>query len=121
MEMYLLKSAACLAVLLLFYKLLLEKENMHVFKRFYLLASTIAALLIPLITFTTYAEPSGTMFQHALNSSEANSEVTIHNYWPYVIIGVYILGILFFGIKFIKNLSNLVLKIKRNEKVRDND
>lgn len=58
MEMYLINSAACLAVLLLFYKLLLEKENMHVFKRYYLLISAMAAIVIPLITFTTYVEPA---------------------------------------------------------------
>lgn len=54
---YLLKSAACLALLLLFYHLVLEKEKMHNFNRFYLLIGVIASFLIPLATITTYIEP----------------------------------------------------------------
>ncbi|MDD7913541.1 M56 family metallopeptidase [Polaribacter ponticola] len=51
---YLLKSTACLALLLFFYHLVLEKEKMHSFNRFYLLVGVIASFLIPLATITTY-------------------------------------------------------------------
>src|SRR5690606_16924572 len=43
------------------------------------------------------------------------------NYWPYVLPWIYILGVIFFGIKFIRNLRDLILKIKRNEKIREKD
>ena len=56
MEIYILKSGVCLAVFYGFYKLLLEKESFHNFKRFYLLASLVLAFVIPLITFTEYRE-----------------------------------------------------------------
>lgn len=54
MIIYLLKFTACLAILILFYKIFLEKENFHVFKRFYLICAVISSIVIPLITFTTY-------------------------------------------------------------------
>ena len=60
MLVYLLKSGACLALLLLFYKLLLEKENMHLVKRYYLLVAVLCAITIPLITFTEYIEIEAT-------------------------------------------------------------
>ena len=57
MEIYLFKSAACLAIFYIFYKLFLERESFHNFKRIYLIASVIGAFLIPFITFTQYIEP----------------------------------------------------------------
>lgn len=48
---YLLKSIACSFLLLVVYKLLLEREKMFVFNRFYLLFSLVASAVIPLITF----------------------------------------------------------------------
>ena len=54
MVAYILKSTACLAILLLFYRFFLEKESMHTFKRFYLLGSLILSLIIPLLVFVEY-------------------------------------------------------------------
>jgi len=56
MIIYILKFSACLAIFLAFYKLFLERENMHQFKRFYLLGSIVTSIAIPFITFTTYIE-----------------------------------------------------------------
>ncbi|MEP6261012.1 MAG: M56 family metallopeptidase [Gillisia sp.] len=120
MEMYLLKSAACLAVLLLFYKLLLERENMHMVKRYYLLSSVLAALLIPLITFTTYVEPSSEKFKALIYTSDISSETTSGKPdLSYIFYGIYLLGVLFFSVKFIRNLRNLLVKIRTNPKVRE--
>lgn len=47
---YLLKSILCSFTFLVVYKLLLEREKMFVFNRFYLLLSLIGSFLIPLIT-----------------------------------------------------------------------
>ncbi len=119
MEMYFLKSAACLAVLLLFYKLLLENENMHVFKRFYLLTSVLAALLIPFVTFTTYVEPAPGNLNTLVLSSEASSEVAAGKVdLSYIFFGIYLLGVLFFSIKFCRNLRSLIIKIRTNPRVR---
>ncbi len=121
METYLLNSTACLAVLLLFYKLLLENETMHFFKRFYLLGSVFTGFLIPLITFTTYVEvlpnslspvSEGTVFiSDAVSTSSIN--------WSLFLWIVYGLGVFVFSIKFLTNLVALILRIKQNPKLKN--
>ena len=46
---YLIKMIFCALLLLAIYALLLERENMHVFKRIYLLSSIIFSMVVPLI------------------------------------------------------------------------
>ena len=58
----LLKSSACLAVFMLFYKLCLEKTSAHTFKRFYLIGVILISTSIPFITFTEYIEVQATAF-----------------------------------------------------------
>ncbi len=116
MILYILKFSACLALFLAFYKLVLEKENMHTFKRFFLLGALILSLVIPLITFTYYVMPTAEIIQNVtLENAAAISEVQI-NYLPVVLWSIYGIGLLLFGFKFIKNLSDLSFKIKRNPK-----
>ncbi|SNQ42594.1 M56 family metallopeptidase [Cellulophaga lytica] len=121
MLMYLLKSTACLATLFLFYKLFLEGQNMHKFKRFYLLAALVLSFGIPLITFTTYIQVPIAIYKTPLEYGNINTTETIvepTNYWFYLIWSIYGLGVLIFSIKFIKNSTNLFLKIKQNPKQR---
>lgn len=121
MELYLLKSAACLVLFFAFYKLFLENTSIHNFKRFYLSGSLLASFLIPLITFTTYIEVSPIV----QISSEAapqiiftQAEQTI-NYWPFVLWTIYGLGVLFFSVIFFRNLFNLIQKIRKNPKCKN--
>ena len=48
---FLIKSSICLAVFLGFYHLILEREKIHKFNRFYLLISILISLIIPFVTF----------------------------------------------------------------------
>lgn len=50
MTSYIIKSILCSGILLTFYHLFLQKEKMHRFNRFYLLASIVFSLGIPLIS-----------------------------------------------------------------------
>ncbi len=121
MEIYFIKSAACLVILLLFYKLLLEKENMHVIKRVYLLIAAFASIIIPLITFTTYVEPVAGNFEPVvLNSSEkiSSTSMDFKEYLPYIFWIIYFSGVLFFSIKFIRNLKDLVSRIRKNPQIK---
>ena len=94
---------------------------MHVFKRVYLLASVFAAALIPFVTFTTYIETPSSALSSVLISPEIPSEGNTENinYLPYILMSIYILGVLFFSIKFIINLQDLILKIRKNPKVKE--
>jgi beta-lactamase regulating signal transducer with metallopeptidase domain len=117
---YLIKSSACLAVFMLFYKLFLEKENMHVFKRFYLLTSLLISIGIPFITFTQFVEVPINL--NDLTLSKATNSITIQeetiNYLPYILWSIYVLGVVIFSLKFSFNLSKISLKIKRNPKLK---
>lgn len=124
MVLYLLKFSACLLIFLAFYKLALEKENMHMFKRFYLLGALVLAIIIPLVTFTQYVES----VSHAINLSNQDTPIvndlvtqeTKTNYLPYIVWSIYATGVLIFGINFFRNLYKLNFKIKSNPKQRYN-
>lgn len=121
MELYLLKSAAILAVLFAFYKVALENTSMHTFKRFYLFGSLLAAFLIPLITFTSYMEVSPIVPIYSEVSPQFNYtevEQTL-NFWPIVLWAIYGLGVLFFSIKFFRNLFGLIQQIRKNPKFKN--
>jgi biopolymer transport protein ExbD len=57
MMVYLLKSMLCLMTLLLIHRLLLQREVLHRFNRFFLLASVLSSFLIPLYTIEIPAKP----------------------------------------------------------------
>jgi len=124
MLVYVLKSSICLTAFLAFYKLCLEKENIHHFKRYYLLFAIAMALGIPLITFTTYIESLTTTnltphFLQEINTPVETpfEELTI-NYLPIVLWSLYSLGVIIFGIRFIRNLSKIIYRIKNNLKYK---
>ncbi len=121
MEIYLLKSIACLAALFAFYKLFLERENMHTLKRFYLIGILLVSFVIPFITFTEYvvAEESSIsiitsdMVLETPEETLFTIENLIHLLW-----GIYTIGVLFFGWRFINNLSVIVQKIRKNPRLK---
>ncbi|MDX1754407.1 MAG: M56 family metallopeptidase, partial [Salinimicrobium sediminis] len=117
MEIYFLKSVACLAILLLFYKLLLEKENMHLFKRFYLLAIPVISFGIPLISFPEYVSISseGAGSFSSISIQETAAEFPL---FEVLLTSIYVLGVLFFGSRFIINLRVLLKRAKNNPQVK---
>lgn len=52
MLIYLMKFTACTAIFWLVYKAFFEREKMHRFNRYYLLAGIAASVIIPLLSFT---------------------------------------------------------------------
>lgn len=125
MLIYIFKSVACMAILFVFYKLLLEKENMHVFKRYYLLLALGAALLIPALVFTEYVtvdpvpyvdiqQPTSPADYAPIGVPEA-LEKDVLDIAP-LLWGIYLIGFVFFGLRFIKNLSQIVGRIRKNPK-----
>ncbi len=125
MLLIILKSSACLAILLLFYKLLLEPTSVHRFKRFYLLSALLIAVVFPLITFVQYVEPEKTLGTFQIfpttfpNIQNEIIEEPI-NYWPIVLWSIYGLGTLLFTLKFVLNFTKLILQIKQNPKYKSN-
>tara|TARA_R110000868_G_scaffold104728_2_gene288663 strand:+ start:3798 stop:5549 length:1752 start_codon:yes stop_codon:yes gene_type:complete len=124
MILFLLKSSACLAIFMLFYKFCLEKTSVHSFKRFYLIGVILISISIPFITFTEYIEIAPVNF---ISSSELINEPIIYsaeilqpkNYLPTILWSIYVIGVLLFSIRFFKNLYKLVQKIRLNPKYKN--
>ena len=123
MWIYLLKFSTCLAILLLFYKWVLEKVHFHHFKRYYLLSAFIISLGIPLITFTHYVmvtlEPAqiSTYVDQARGNFIENKTNTARTL-PTILWGIYILGVFIFALRFLANLRSLLKNIKSNPKIK---
>ncbi|TMM58357.1 M56 family metallopeptidase [Maribacter algarum] len=126
MLVYILKSAACLAILFVFYKLFLEKESVHKFKRFYLLVALVFSLLVPALVFTeyveveppaemTYAVPKTALVSKEVINVPPALEADVLDIEP-ILWGVYFMGLFFFGLKFIRNLFQIFRRIRRNPK-----
>lgn len=114
MILYILKFSACLTAFILFYKLFLEKENMHVFKRFYLLSALLFSVGIPLVTFTYYVEASTEIIPQIIeNITIKGTPLTLKpqtNYTSIILGSIYGIGLLLFGLKFIRNLFIIINK-----------
>ena len=122
---YLLKSGACLTVFYLFYVLFLEKENMHVYKRIYLIATLLIAFVIPFVTFTSYVEVVEAI--QPIIASQNTIEIPVINepetksYTEEILWSIYGLGVLLFGFKFVKNLNEIIQKIRINPNQKEDD
>jgi beta-lactamase regulating signal transducer with metallopeptidase domain len=115
---YLLKSGGCLAIFYLFYVLFLEKENMHLYKRIYLITILLISFAIPFVTFTNYVEVVE-VIQPIIASQSAIgipliTEPETTSYTTEILWSIYGLGLLLFGFNFIKNLVRIIQKIRRN-------
>jgi beta-lactamase regulating signal transducer with metallopeptidase domain len=123
MILYLLKSAGCLALLLLFYHLVLEKEKIHNFNRYYLLISVLFSFLAPLVAFTTYIKKTIVASTKIVESPfirDLNSMNIQENSFDYsqLIIGIYLIISSVFLIRFGLNLFEITRKTNKNEKVK---
>lgn len=124
MLLLILKSSACLAIFMFFYKLCLEKTSAHTFKRFYLIVVLLISIGIPFITFTEYIE----VLPQTLDTSSAqgyqvpeNFEIiepikSFQDYVPTILWNFYGLGSLLFAFRFFRNLIQLFQKIRLNPK-----
>ncbi|MFS4493264.1 M56 family metallopeptidase [Maribacter sp. 2308TA10-17] len=130
MLIFILKSVACLAILFVFYKLFLEKESIHIFKRFYLLGALVFSLIVPALVFTEYVEvaPPTEVSYSVTQPTQVPDEVInvppaleadVLDVAP-ILWGIYFLGLLFFGLKFIRNLFQIFRRIRKNPKYKLN-
>jgi bla regulator protein BlaR1 len=129
---YLIKSAVCLVLLLAAYYLLLEKEKMHRFNRFFLLASVAFSLIIPAITIrvpqatvpdvrilpVNYVIDEGTpQAIHTTIQSVQIKNVGISNTLTIIdyLLIVYAIGAIVLLIRFVKNLYDINARIRKGE------
>ena len=118
---YLIKSSICLLLLLVFYKLLLEKEKMHQFNRAYLLGSVLFSFLVPLYVINIYVPVETLDFPIDFDEELLNGEILQQkkeiSYWTIAGILSLVISTVFF-VRFIVNLSKIILKIRQNTKIK---
>ena len=128
---FLIKSTICLFAFLGFYHLVLEREKMHQFNRFYLLGSIVISLVIPFVTFEIIEiipiveniEPLSLNTIPTTFNENLIQESVIHlkeriNYTPYVLWGLYGLITFILITRFVINYSKLISKSKSNPIVK---
>jgi len=124
MLIFLLKSTACLTIFLVFYKLMLERESVHHFKRYFLLGALVASFVIPNLVFVEYIDTVGpTMSSFSPNMDGLIQQpVPQHSVfdWQLLFWMIYVLGVVGFGLRFLANLSRIRLRIKKHPKFKDN-
>ena len=117
---FLLKSTLSLGLLYTVYVLLLEREKMHQFNRFYLLFGLAFSLLIPFLTFEIYVESTDlvlqTDVQASMQSMPFSTEVVAEktNYIPLIIWTIYALVTTVLLARFILNLIKIRRKTNTN-------
>ena len=123
METYIFKFSACLVVFWLLYALLLERQTMHLFKRFYLLGAFALSLAIPALTITEYVEPVAMDYdvsdmyipfeaEFVELPAEKIPEFTLET----ILWAVYTLGVILLSIRFLVNLIRLYKRISDHPK-----
>ena len=122
MEVYILKTAACWAILYGFYKLVLERESMHSLKRWYLLGGLALGAIIPLIEFTSYVyfDPNATAYIIS-GTKEGVVELSFWQSvdWTQVLWTVYWIGFGLFALRFGWNLAKLVRRIIQHPRTNE--
>jgi hypothetical protein len=128
---FLLKSTISLTIFLGFYHLVLEREKIHQFNRFYLLFSIAISFIIPFLTFEIIKiipvvqniEPLNSVITSSIIPENEVQENLIPieesiNFTPYILWSLY--GIISFLllVRFGKNIWKLILKSKSNSIVK---
>jgi TonB family protein len=125
---YMIKMAIYLAGFFLVYWLFLNRDTLYSRNRVYILFSLIASLILPLITVQTVRPLNMPVFGRVLSeifvsdtdidNSSSITAVSGFSLYKLVFI-VYIAGVLFFGLKLIFDIAELIFIIGRNKTGRN--
>lgn len=127
---YLSKSTSVLALFYGVYYIFLRKETLFTANRHFLLMGIIVSFLLPLVAFykTVYKEVPVALKEYSHSDLTATNtiqpllieEAIIINWWQVALV-IYTIGVLFFLIKFIKQLISLSILLKNNtsKKIRN--
>ena len=128
---FIIKSSISLTVFLGFYHLVLEREKMHQFNRFYLLFSIVISFMIPFFTFEIIKIVPIVQNMEPLNTTHITSslipENEIENFiqkeeninlTPYILWSLYGMISFLLLLRFGKNIWKLILKSRSNPTVK---
>lgn len=127
MIIYIFKTILCSGLLFLVYRLFLEKEKMHRFKRFYLLFSIAFSITVPLLLFRTNTPVIPVPVSEIINASsesfndiifqQVSSPINETDYLPIFLSVFYAVITAFLFYRFFKNIVVVFSKIKKAKTV----
>jgi beta-lactamase regulating signal transducer with metallopeptidase domain len=117
MQPYIVTSSIALSTFLALYYLLLQRESMHRFNRFYLLGAVAASLILPFVNIPIYIEVQpATVLATPMPVAVSTTAAVAHaapviaaapqsiNYLPYILWGLYGVVALALGVRFALNI-----------------
>ena len=115
---YLIKSTAILTIFYVFYKVFLQSETFFQSIRSYFLVGIFSALTFPLITIPKYIqiEPLNLSGLYVTDSTPSLQSPTFD--WIQLIVIIYLLGVVFFSIRFLAQLSSLLWFLYTHQKIK---
>lgn len=121
---YILESSICLALAILFYKLVLDRLTHYEWNRVTILSFLVASLTIPLLNFDlkvgspemsqTLSLPMVTVGENV--SAAVTTTATSVNYFPFLLAAVYVLGLLYFLTQLGLGLYRVGLMVRVGER-----
>ena len=113
---FLLKSTFSLGLLYAVYVLLLEREKMHQFNRFYLLFSLVFSLLLPFLTFEIYVESTVMANEVSVQAMPYSTVIVAEkvNYISILLWSIYCIVTATLLFRFVSNLIKIQRKINSN-------
>lgn len=109
------KSTFSLIVFLMFYLLVLEKEKIHYFNRFFLVFSIIFSLILPFVSFEVIREIPKSLIEIGNIQVDIINQKTENNYLEIAVWLIYSIITLVLFIRFNRNVLRFYQKIKTNE------
>jgi beta-lactamase regulating signal transducer with metallopeptidase domain len=114
---FIIKSTLSLSVLLAVYHILLEKEKIHQFNRFYLLFSLIFSLSIPFITIEVIQESISPLIRKATIKPGEPTITVIDDSMNYLLVSLWVIYAIIASAlitRFIRNIRKLTSRTKSN-------
>ncbi|MGL4851872.1 MAG: TonB family protein [Phocaeicola sp.] len=130
---YILKSAICLALFYLFYRLLLSNETFHKFNRMALLGLLVLSCLVPFMEVTTQQttevqqslltlEEWLLLAEYAAEGVVSTETIAASNHsllsWREALLLIYWVGIFFFFLRALYSITKMLLLIKSGKRVK---
>ena len=116
---FLLKFTVVLSLFYVFYKIFLQNETFFKSIRVYFLIGFVSAIAIPFIVIKKYIEAVPIQIS---NINFTNTASTLPNSsfdWMQIIAIIYFIGVVFFSIRFIAQLSSLLLFLYQHPKTKN--
>lgn len=113
---YVLKASAVIVLFYACYKGCLQRDTFFQESRWFLLVGIFAAFLIPFLVIPVYVEQAPLPLKNMVFVEHANPDTMRNSLDTTSILkGLYILGLMIFGIRFISQLTSLMPVIRLNE------